>query len=422
MTSQGGSISDVKPARRRRRVRPIVLLLTVLTVVVLSRGLNQDQDKPPPKSVPNTLQSLMANAQPGDVVTLQPRVYETDSPVVVPKGVTLSGRGATVLVVARLDSAVVLSSNSRLNGVTVDANGFAKTIIDLEPNASGVRVDNSIVKGRGTELTGIGSFAGSSGLTISDTKINHVMNAIQISGPSTKVEIDHVTISQWSTRGIRVQGNENGSSSGLTISDSRIGPNIGKGRSRYPIFAGSTGLRHTNIVVEDSVITGRGTAYDDESVPGTADQISITKTNGVIIRGNISREGGERGINVTAANRAVIENNTVEGADTVGIGIGSSKTGRGVTNFRVVGNALTDNGRSRKQTTADPSLTGIRLTSVSGGLVSGNTISALSDGSQKYAITIDGVVDVDVRSNIMKGTFHEKVFKASKPVVGEGHE
>ena len=384
----------------------------LLVVVAIVAGLlfwrSQDQNEPVASEATRNLQERLDRAATDQgSVELEDGVYSLDLPITVPQGVTLRGDGATLRWTESAREHLVLESGSRLDGITVRSGGLAQTSIAVAAGARDVEISDCAVTGARKELVGIGITSGS-GLTIRGTTIQQVQNGIQVLGHTSDLVIEDVGIEKWTTRGIRIHGDERGSSRKVRIANVQIGPNVGTGRARYPITTTSTGAWHEGISVEDSTITGRDTAFDDESSPGTADQISITKTRGVLIRGNKSLNGGERGLNVTAASDVVVEDNEVERADTVGIGIGANGAGKEVSDVTVRGNTVVDSGLSRQETAVDLSLAAIRLTAVTTGVIDGNQIVATAGiGSQKYGITLDGVSGVEIGDNAIDGELQD---------------
>ena len=385
----------------RRGRRWVWLLCLIVVASWLTWQLIKSIDSDSPGNGGGTLYDQLARAEGSQgTVTLRPQVYELDRPVTLPKGVTLRGDGATLRPNRQLKQIVTLESGSRLIDVTVNSDGSSQTIVGLAKGAQDVEVAASHIVGGGSERVGLGAQFGASKVTIRDSSIVRVGNAIEFLGRTSHVTIKNVSIRRWSIRGIRIDGNSSGASSHVRIHKVRIGPNVGRGSSRYPIVAGSTGQWHDDISVEDTVVIGRGTAFDDEMRPGTADQIAIRKAKGVVIRRNRSLNAGERGIQVSTARNVVVANNYVEKADTVGIGIGASRPGSEVTDFKVTGNTIIDSGMSRQGTTVDAELSAVRLTRSTDGMVSGNTfVMNATNGMQKYAISLDRVSGIKLTGN-----------------------
>ena len=415
---------ETPPAVPKRKRRIWILLLSLL--IVITWFVWQRNDAPRPSTTSSDTAELEKNLEraAGDqgTVTLADRTYRVDRALVVPAGVTVRGNGATLHLSKTVDKFITLKSGSNLSDLTVEGGGQARILVAFAKGASDVEILDCTVEGRGTERIGIGTISGGSGLAVRDTTVRNVRSAIEITDDTSAVVVERVRIQRWSTRGIRIQGGPQGSSHRLRITGVQIGPNSGKSRSRYPIAALSTGARHQDISVEGSTVIGRDTAFDDRSTPGTADQISITKTDGVVIRNNRSIDAGERGINVSAAREVVVAGNFVVGADTVGIGIGSNGPGKEVTEVELTGNTVIDSGMSRRGTTVDASLAAVRLTRVADGVVANNQLVATPGvGNQKYAIALDGVTRVVVRDNSIEGDL-QRLFRVRDGDSAEGRE
>jgi len=415
---------ETPPAVPKRKRRIWILLLSLL--IVITWFVWQRNDAPRPSTTSSDTAELEKNLEraAGDqgTVTLADRTYRVDRALVVPAGVTVRGNGATLHLSKTVDKFITLKSGSNLSDLTVEGGGQARILVAFAKGASDVEILDCTVEGRGTERIGIGTISGGSGLAVRDTTVRNVRSAIEITDDTSAVVVERVRIQRWSTRGIRIQGGPKGSSHRLRITGVQIGPNSGKSRSRYPIAALSTGARHQDISVEGSTVIGRDTAFDDRSTPGTADQISITKTDGVVIRNNRSIDAGERGINVSAAREVVVAGNFVVGADTVGIGIGSNGPGKEVTDVELTGNTVIDSGMSRRGTTVDASLAAVRLTRVADGVVANNQLVATPGvGNQKYAIALDGVTRVVVRDNSIEGDL-QRLFRVRDGDSAEGRE
>lgn len=415
---------ETPPAAPKRMRRMWILLLSLLIAITWVVWQRNDTQRPstPSRDTAALEKDLERAAGDQGTVTLADRTYRVDRALVVPAGVSVRGNGATLHLSKTVNQFITLKSGSSLSDLTVEGGGQARTLVAFAKGASNVQILDCTIEGRGTDRIGIGTISGGSRLTVRDTTVRNVRSAIEITDETSAVVIERVRIQSWSIRGIRIQGGPQGSSHQLRITGAQIGPNSGKGRSRYPIAALSTGARHQDISVEGSTVIGRDTAFDDRSTPGTADQISITKTDGIIVRDNRSIDAGERGINVSAARGVVVASNFVIGADTVGIGIGSNGPGKEVTDVKVTGNTVIDSGMSRRGTTVDASLAAVRLTKVADGVVASNQLIATPGvGNQKYAIALDGSTRVVLRDNSIEGDL-QRLFRVRDGDSAEGRE
>lgn len=359
------------------------------------------------------VQRVLSQAADTDgLARLEARNYHIKMPLVVPDGVNVAGDGATLISVANVGSFVTLGSGSALDGVEIRSEARVNRMIAIAPKARDVRISGVKIAGSGTEAVGIAVDRGVNGLAISDCEIKDVQHGIRLQSGPRNSTIERVSVQRWSHRGIRIQGDDTSAAQSVLIRDVEVGPNVGNGPSRYPIIALSTGMRHRDITVEDSVVTGRGTAHQNPMTPGTADQISINDTVGVTIRRNESLDGGERGVNVLGSTDVLIADNTVRDADTVGIGVGSARMDTAVERVVIRDNLVVNSGRNRVGSTTDPSLAGIRVSQTTRGTLEGNAIQSTGTGQrQKYGVTVDTTADVLLAGNTFVGSFVEEVFQ-----------
>ena len=126
---------------------------------------------------------------------------------------------------------------------------------------------------------------------------------------------------------------------------------MGRGVLAKPIqFVGTPSARFSDVGIEGNLVSGRGSAYSDHDVPGTADLISLHFCHGFFVRGNVLRDGGEVGITVSQqCDDGLVEGNRIESCDAAAIVIGSG-TSVETSNVTVRRNTCRDNGldRSRK--------------------------------------------------------------------------
>ncbi len=395
MSDEGGGV----PGRRS---------VLVGTSAMLTVGALSACEAPAPRSGPTTTD--FASLRPGGVLELQPRTYDVRSEVKLPEGVTVNGNGAVVRLVAASSSVLRVDSGTTLSDLTVATTARGHALVQVVRGATGVTLSKLVLRGSGAEESGIDTEGETRDLHIVDVDIFAVRNGIQIVGASRGVRITGGTIDTWSTRGIRVQGNGEGASEGLSIADVSITGATGAGGSRQPItIRSSAQTRHRDIRISGCRAVGRGTAFADSANPGTGDQFSVVNADGVVIEDCHSVDGGERGINVANATDVVVRNNVVKGSDTVGIGIGAR--GRGIVrNLLVEGNDVEDSGTATLEDTTDYSLSGIRVTDSTDGVVRGNVVRKSFQGPRpRYGIVVDGCTNVRVSDSRVEGSFARAV-------------
>ncbi|MGH3365880.1 MAG: right-handed parallel beta-helix repeat-containing protein, partial [Nocardioidaceae bacterium] len=338
-------------------------------------------------------------------------VYRVDAPVTVKAGVQLRADGATLRLGQVHLRVLQLQSDAAVHGLAVDSDGLAANVVRFAPGSRGADLLDSEVYGGLAEHSGVVTAPGVVGASIRDCHIHHVRNGIHLANGPARIVVEGTRIANWTTRGIRIQGDRTAAASDIAVRGNRVGPNVGSGQSRQPVVALSTGRVHRRISIAGNIVTGRGTSYEDPTRPGTADQISVNDTRGVQIIGNVSRLGGERGINVTGSSQVVVARNRVSSADAVGIGIGSTAEGNAVRDVVLRGNTVLNSGQSRSGGTPDESLAGIRLTQVHEALVTQNVLAdGQRDPTQKYGVSVDRSSNVSLTRNSFSGNAVMEVF------------
>lgn len=354
-----------------------------------------------------------ARSADGGTITLTSGMYRIDHGLDVPPNVTIDGKGATLELTQNASAAVSLSSGTKLLNINVRARGQTPALISVLGSAEDVAIKDCQLQGVVGAQVGIRTAGAVTGLTVNDTSIRDVKQGVVLTSPK-KATLSKVHVTDWTTRGVWILGEGNDSAKNVTLSGLTIGPNVGAGHSRYPIFVTATGEPNEAVTIKNTKVTGRSTAWNDPNRPGTADQISVTKTKGVTIEQNTSIDGGGRGINVSSSMDVTVKGNTVQNADTAGIGVGSLDPRRGVQNVSVTDNTITNSGLSRTGAATPTERAGIRLAHVSHGTATGNTVIVDQGGSRNtFGVTVAGGSAVTVKANSFRGPMVQQVLRNS---------
>lgn len=223
--------------------------------------------------------------------------------------------------------------------------------------------------------------------------------AIHVSGESTNVNVEGNDIRNWSNLGIYLVGTESGSPSDVIIQRNRVSDLKEGGYPRYPIHAdqGPALTMLHNIEVMENTIVGPDKAWT-AAEPGTADQISMFHIDGLVVSGNVSRDGGDMGITVEASDDVEITENVVTRADVAGIAIWTDVVGATVT-----GNKTMNNGQNRNGDRLPAGRAGIRLASSSTTGPTDVTISGNVTGDDQVVKTQQYGVSISESTNISLG-------------------
>ena len=353
-----------------------------------------------------------AKAVGGGSIRLAKGNYRLEHDMEIPANVTVDGQGSTIVVTSNGSDAVSLGDASGLKNLRIRASGRVAALVVVPGSASGVTISGCTLTGI-TGQSGIVAGAPVNRLTISDTSLNNVKNGITLKG-AKDTTVEQVRVKDWTTHGVWVLGTGSNPATNVRLTGLNVGANVGVGQSRYPIAVMTSDGRNKDITVENSTVSGRGTAHNDRRRPGTADQISVTRTDGVLIQHDTSISGGDRGINVTSSSGVIVRHNVVARADASGIGIGSTGAGKGNSDVTVEDNRVSNCGLSRLGAAAMLPMerTGIRLVQVTHGIVSANRIAVTSRGGREtYGVTTYRDVGVSVTGNAMSGPMAQRVLR-----------
>jgi parallel beta-helix repeat protein len=287
------------------------------------------------------------------------------------------------------------NSNVSIEGMTFDAAGLVTSeIIRSTSAATNFRLHKVTFTDTGQTVPRAVNFQSSDSL-VDDCDFDGCATAVQVINQPSRITISNNRIKNWSQRGIFVQGSTTVAGCAyVNIIGNRITDLVNGGTSRYPIRVEgvSDSFRHQYVTISENYVQGRNTAYTDPTSPGTADQISVVRTNGLKITNNWSLDGGDGGICVsTQCSDVVISGNVIKRANSTGLWLGANSIVF-VRDATVTGNTIVNNGQNRQGDINRPS--GIVAQNAFNSLIAGNTIGNNGTTVQKtgvYVVSCDNI-------------------------------
>lgn len=283
-----------------------------------------------------------------------PNGYATGAIVMKP-GVILQGENHVL--VSRVGSSTSNfistggSANVGIQGLTIQTNGLATSAaLKIASSTSTVTIDDCIFQG--TSSAGAYAIDTDTG-SVSDVTINRCRflnqpNNIRIRNGASRVTLTRNYFTGWSTRCIYVLGSSTASVTDLSIEHNFVdGMNATSSDVRQPIAVeGDDAMPHKRVQFNYNTVLGPGTAFNDATTPGTADQLSLHRCVQFVANGNISIGGGDVGFTVSQqCEIGTISGNVVIGANSCGLAIGSSSSSF-TRNIAITGNTLMNNGQN----------------------------------------------------------------------------
>lgn len=319
--------------------------------------------------------------------------YALPEPVVITKPLNISGHDTTLVKPAH-SGQVAIWFSVRSDDVTMEGLTFSdphnlvrSTVLNFAEGTSNGTVRESVFNA--VDAIAVRVVTGRA-ITVAQNDFDGVRSGVHVAGASQGVEVTDNTIMHWRDHGIHIYGTAAGSPSNVDVIGNTVKHLTSGGYPRYPIHTaqGSAARRLQDLRVMDNVVIGPGRSYV-AAEPGTADQISLHQVNGLLVRDNVSHDGGDMAITVESSADVVVAGNMASGADASGIAIFTDVTGASV-----FANTAVDNGRNREGNRPAAARAGIRV-STSGGpgpdgvLISENlTGNTTLRGSQLYGISV----------------------------------
>lgn len=201
--------------------------------------------------------------------------------------------------------------------------------------------------------------------------------------------------------GISIEGSASVNHSRGHIHHNYLHDHEDQGSGRLQIVVGGNDANlNQDIAISNNVVVGNGVHFNDGTTPGSADQIIVQRTDGFVIEGNASRDGGDRGITVSQqAKNGIVRGNIVTGNDTAGISVGSAASTT-TDQIVVTGNIFWNNG---KDSGAVPVVdAGVYINNASNVLVEGNNFND-SATTQDHGIEIIDSSNVRIGINTYSG-------------------
>lgn len=231
-------------------------------------------------------------------------------------------------------------------------------------------------------------------------------NGIVLRESTVNAKVADNEFAGWRNRAIHVTTDNAAGTQGIKIVRNEIQPHRpATGSPKQPIAIQSTGGYHTDIRVNDNEVEGlrnhtigASTALDGN----TADQISLHRCEDFQVNGNVSRWGGELGINLSVACRkGEVIGNLVHNNDLSGISVGA--IGAGAVDrcheILVASNTAYDNGKIVEGNVSNLNSAGLWSDNSDNIFFLGNTSFDSGVGHQQYGQRIRNSTNVQ-RQNV----------------------
>lgn len=360
--------------------------------------------------------AITAAAPYGLRVQLLPRMYAVGSQITAT--VPVEGGGATLTAIGTARTKLLVAS-AAVKDLTVDATSVTITsyMVEIPTGSAAVRLERVTFlctgAAEGQRVQGVETRDNVTDLTISGCRFIGQTTAIRLNRTPSGVLIDGCTFAAWEDAAVYVLGTATTRAVDVTIRGCRIGPHRTRVLTGSPDplqvcqpirVLGDDSNRHRNIAVVNNHITASGTGHADPTNPGSADCISVHRTDGVLVHGNTVSGSGDVGVTVSQqCINVTISGNVIRDSDSVGICVGSSDS-TDTRNVTITGNVVTGSNQNRQNDNVARAKAGVLLNKVIGGIVSGNALGDL-DGSatQVNAISLANVTDVTIGDNSSSG-------------------
>lgn len=345
-----------------------------------------------------------ANTTAGSTTVYVPAgTWSIDDTLPVGKNVTLKGDGSSSVIQVASTVTHGLRAYGSIEDIEIHAQGNVNSaIVQVYRDDVSIRrvrvVDTAQAASYGVDVSG--SY---SNIAVEHCTFSGVDNCIRLRGPVTDCRIAHNRITSWGDRGIWVIADSAGGSNRARIVGNTITDQSGAGTPRYPIRVEAPGVshRHIDVDISHNMVVGTGTSYNDTTTPGTADQISATDCDGIVVIGNTSTYGGDGAFALSDNTRLTMTGNRAEYADTAGIYLGWATAGE-TKDSAVSGNVFYNCGQNRNNDRAG-SRSGIWCvgTNVT---ISGNTFTDdQATPTMLYGIVFSDCTNVTAGPNVMSG-------------------
>ncbi|MFV0298022.1 MAG: nitrous oxide reductase family maturation protein NosD [Hyphomicrobiaceae bacterium] len=239
------------------------------------------------------LQAAVAHAQPGEVLELQPGVY--DGPVLIDRPLVLKGQAGVVIEGHRRGRTIhVTSPNVTIESVTVRNSGRSLQHMDaaifLAKTATGAVVRNNTLRGN---LVGVYVHGSADAIVENNDIAGWVAPNLNDSGNGVYV---------WNAPGAKVLHNTiTGGRDGIFANVSRN--NVFKGNHMQGVRFAVHYMYTNNSEVSDNISIGNHAGY------------AIMFSDRLVVRRNISKGDRDHGLLFNYANSSEIEGNVVRGGD-----------------------------------------------------------------------------------------------------------
>lgn len=351
----------------------------------------------------------------GSVAFRAGAVYGIGAQVAIAAGARWHGNGATLKAVASIPRIATAASNAYAERLTFDGNGLVTSyVVEAISGADTVDFDRCRFTSTGTAgPIGFRTLDGAKNITLTRPIFDNLTNCLKLDKNPDTVRIIDGVFTKWYDRAIWVISSAGLSTKNLWIESNLIRPHAVRlvggvpdmNQVRQPIaIQGVDTDLHRNVTLINNNVIGAGTSHGDTTNPGSADLISVHRTDGLQVIGNTAEYGGDVGITVAQQCKdIVISGNITRYNDSAGICLGSA-TSTSCSDAAVVGNTSMNNGQNRLGDGPSWASNGINLNKCQKVVVSGNRCGdGQTTKTQLYGITAQGTTDVTIGANQLVG-------------------
>ena len=308
------------------------------------------------------------------------------SSVTIPANTTITG-GGTIVAGASMATLLVMSGESGLSDVTVDAAGLVGSYTVHINSADEVRLHRVTIANaaNGVEIRGTSNHT-----RIENCDFTGSNTPIRIRESASNTLVDRCRFTTWKERAVYLLGTGISAPSNVRISRNYIGPHAPGGSVRQPIQCnGNDAFLFSGIEIMDNTVECLGKSFDDPTTPGSADAISLHRAKRFVISGNVVYGSGDVGITVAQqCTGGTVANNVVDAPDSVGLCIGSSDSTDTV-GVTITGNVVRDAAQNRMADGVERALSGIMLNRTKDCIVDGNVVmDTQATKTCRYALSL----------------------------------
>ena len=341
----------------------------------------------------------------------------------IPTKVRIAASGAGATLTQSASAAIFLqtaadATDVLIEGVTIDTGGLATSCaLQVSANTKSFTLRNCTIRDNGGTNTLLELRDGVEDVLIENCRFEgNYVDGIQVNKNAKRVRIRNCTFTGWKGRAIYVLSSAGSAPSDILIEGCRISdPGVlTTGSSRRPIsIQGVDSDPITDVRIIGNTITGTGTSWTDAASPGVADMISLRQTRRFVVSDNTLLNGGEGGVAIAMqCDGGTVTGNTIVGADSVGISVGSATTTH-ARNISITGNTIQNCGQNRQGDRPDSNRGGVWCYNASRLAISGNVFADnQGTATMQYGVMLrTGTSGVDLSGNNYVGCAAGKVYR-----------